>query len=468
MVEALKYLSYMQLAKSSLVAKRFSNLIRTHRHSLALLDVERIYMDLNLDRGHSLIPNAAIKIFNNELSPEAYTEWVVHNNYSKQIIHGGRVAKMQSRQYGHHFYEMRADYRDSNQSPNGTKTTVFSARKQLNHKYWPLFQHFVRLLSDPFVYIRYLKLIPQIDVYFLNLLSGAINPYHGRLQCGQLDFQGVQLGTFWENVHKGNVQKLLGWIKNHVHCNELRFSHQPGSNYDEALLDFFMTGAHCTSATTFRNCDISNVIVAFLKQQRSICDIVREVWRHFKWASYIATLDNGTMVEALKYLNYMQLAKSSLVAKRFSNLIRTHRHSLALLDVERIYMDLNLKFRLKSKENAQILALEAKSGIQRERRSDGTCNKEKPIGKQKFTDLKSGDESQMVVSIRCYGAGRLVEVLKANFADLIVKEEKCGVRTVLLFELVNNDIGKQLQITTRTISSTMYNETEFLLEIRNL
>ncbi|KAI1690596.1 hypothetical protein DdX_22405 [Ditylenchus destructor] len=52
----------------------------------------------------------------------------------------------------------------------------------------------------------------------------------------------------------------------------------------------------------------------------------------------IAVMDNGTMVQAFKYLNYCQLAKNSLVSKRFRNLIRTHRHSLALLYVDAIGM----------------------------------------------------------------------------------------------------------------------------------
>ncbi|KAI1692740.1 hypothetical protein Ddc_23365 [Ditylenchus destructor] len=54
--------------------------------------------------------------------------------------------------------------------------------------------------------------------------------------------------------------------------------------------------------------------------------------------SNIAAMDNGTMIESFKFLNYCQLATSSLVSKRFWNLIRTHRHKLALLYVNRIYM----------------------------------------------------------------------------------------------------------------------------------
>ncbi|KAI1706330.1 hypothetical protein Ddc_15342 [Ditylenchus destructor] len=53
--------------------------------------------------------------------------------------------------------------------------------------------------------------------------------------------------------------------------------------------------------------------------------------------SMSAAMDNGTMVESFKYLNYCQLAKISLVSKRFWNLIRTNRHRLALLYVDYVY-----------------------------------------------------------------------------------------------------------------------------------
>ncbi|KAI1695228.1 hypothetical protein DdX_19699 [Ditylenchus destructor] len=54
--------------------------------------------------------------------------------------------------------------------------------------------------------------------------------------------------------------------------------------------------------------------------------------------STVAKLDNGTMVEAFKYLNYCQLAKNSLVSMRFRNVIQTHRHKLAVLYVDSIRM----------------------------------------------------------------------------------------------------------------------------------
>ncbi|KAI1697034.1 hypothetical protein DdX_18743 [Ditylenchus destructor] len=93
----------------------------------------------------------------------------------------------------------------------------------------------------------------------------------------------------------------------------------------------------------------------------------------------IAAMDNGTMVEAFKFLNYYQLAKNSLVSKRYWNLIRTHRHKLALLDVN--YIDM------------------------------------------KFLGLKNRDEYQVVESTRGYVKGReVVEALKRNCANSLQKK----------------------------------------------
>ncbi|KAI1703185.1 hypothetical protein Ddc_16656 [Ditylenchus destructor] len=331
MVEILKYLNYMQLAKSSLVSKRFSSLIRTHRHSLALLYVDYIYVR------NSGTNRSVIRMFDKKISPKAYNEWAIGNHYSKQIPSEGQVA---GKQCGGLLYVMKADYKDSNQQP----TTAFFVHAELIHENWPLFQHFVRLLTDPFIYIRLLKLTPQIDISFLNLLAKAQGPDSSRLQCDILELLSERTN------HEDNVQKLIGWIKGHVLCSVLRVCHRSDSNFDEELLDFFVTGAHCTSAIFINYYDASNAIDPFLK---------------------------------------------------------------------------------------------------------------------KFMNLKDREENQMAESIRCCRADRILKVLKPNYAEYIVKEEKDKYRTVLLFELTNNDIGKRLQITTRTMH-TMHDESDFLLEIKNL
>ncbi|KAI1702047.1 hypothetical protein DdX_15731 [Ditylenchus destructor] len=78
MVEMFKFLNYCQLAKNSLVSKKFRDLIRTHRHSLALLYVNSLIM-INFSTSPSLI------IFGQQLSPEAYNKWARRNGYSKWI-----------------------------------------------------------------------------------------------------------------------------------------------------------------------------------------------------------------------------------------------------------------------------------------------------------------------------------------------------------------------------------------------
>ncbi|KAI1695578.1 hypothetical protein DdX_19516 [Ditylenchus destructor] len=238
MVEAFKHLNYCQLAKNSLVSKRFRNVIETHRHKLALLCVDNIDMGRIYD-----VDPAVIKLFNKELSSEEYNEWVVRNNYSKQIspicqAAGDRRA-----------YELNAygDYKD----PNQKSTQVFHARvKELNHETWPLFQHFVRLITDPFIRIRYLRLIPQADV--LKLLSATIDRSNrGHLQCETLNFN-----------FEGDVQESFSCIKDHVRCATFHIAGSRSSpDHDKQLLDFFATGSHCTSEIFVTYDHISKAVI---------------------------------------------------------------------------------------------------------------------------------------------------------------------------------------------------------------
>ncbi|KAI1698026.1 hypothetical protein DdX_18149 [Ditylenchus destructor] len=101
-------------------------------------------------------------------------------------------------------------------------TTVFYARAELEDDYWPSFQHFIRLLVDPFIYIRYLVLNQKA----LSFLSGAMNPDRGRLQCEHL------------SIHFN--QKFIVWIKDHVRCDEFQIYVKCDSNFDEELLDLLV------------------------------------------------------------------------------------------------------------------------------------------------------------------------------------------------------------------------------------
>ncbi|KAI1706242.1 hypothetical protein Ddc_15386 [Ditylenchus destructor] len=251
-VEAFKFLNYSQLAKNSFVSKRFWNVIRTHRHKLARLYVERISMNKRY-YDNSFDPER-IKIFNIRLpsinGSEEYNKWVIRNNYSKQIPLEGQDAEKESTQDEHcASYELCAIATD--QKSLSTSTVLF-ARIQLSHESWPLYQHFVRLLADPFIYICDMELCYQNAV--LHLMAGAVN-LNFRLQCKKLYF----------NLN-GNSHKFITWAKDHVNCNQFYISGETNLNQYEAFLDFFLTGEHCTPSIVVSDYNLSKALVDFLQK----------------------------------------------------------------------------------------------------------------------------------------------------------------------------------------------------------
>ncbi|KAI1696922.1 hypothetical protein DdX_18795 [Ditylenchus destructor] len=310
MVEVFKYLNYCQLAKNSLVSNRFWNLIRTHRHKLALLYVDYISMNS--------IPIApvAIKVFDKELFDEEYNEWIIRNNYSKQIPLDDEVAENTKDISNGYRLNAYAHFKDPNNRGWNHVTSVFFAQVELNHDSWPAFQHFVRLLTDPFIYLDRVHLSYQIDV--LNLLSGTFNT-NRRLQCKQLYFD-----------LNGNSQKSISWTKNHVRCNQFHNYGDTELDQDKALLDFFVTGGYCTPSIEVKYRDLSKASVDFV---------------------------------------------------------------------------------------------------------------------QKFMNLKTSDESQFVESIEGIFKAQILELLNRDYAEFFVKEERNDRSNTHIFEFVNDNIGKKLQLT---------------------
>ncbi|KAI1708040.1 hypothetical protein Ddc_14510 [Ditylenchus destructor] len=233
MVEVLKFLNYCQLAKSSQISKGFRDIIQTHRHKLALLYVKNICMR----RRFNLEP-ATIKIFNKELSSKEYCAWVVCNNYPTHIPPRGQVYMEESIPYYDKchlkVYELRADA-DYKDPEDIFCAQIIFARKEVNNETWPLFQHFIRLLTDPFIYICSMELVSQNDVF--NLLVATIDRNNrGRLQCEKFKF------TF-----ESSYLKFFTWIKNHVRCDSFRIDASRSPNCYKQLLDLFSTGSQCTS-----------------------------------------------------------------------------------------------------------------------------------------------------------------------------------------------------------------------------
>ncbi|KAI1693439.1 hypothetical protein DdX_20654 [Ditylenchus destructor] len=221
MVEAFKFLNYCQLAKNSLVSRRYLNLIRTHRHKFALLDVDYISM---YRRNVTKKDPAVIKMFNKEIPSEKYNEMIVRNGYSKQIPLEGRIAGKESAENVHDIFVFRADVHQYPNNRHGAAMAVFYADVELKDDNWPLFQHFFRLLMDPFIYVRSLKLSSQKGV--LTLLAGAMTPNRERLHCKHLSIR-----------FNGDTQKSIVWITDHVRCDVFEIYRNNDSNCDEEFLD---------------------------------------------------------------------------------------------------------------------------------------------------------------------------------------------------------------------------------------
>ncbi|KAI1715855.1 hypothetical protein Ddc_10772 [Ditylenchus destructor] len=262
MVKVFKYLDYCDLAKSSRVSKRFRDIIRANRKSLARLYVDRIQVTFEPGR-HSTF---AVQTFNQKLSYHAYNEWVLRNQCSNQSQFDVQVAENQNVKYGVEtnyllVYSLIAEvnYKYPN---NGDTTTVFDARVPLvlSHKNLLLNLHFIRLIADPNIYINHLQLCLQNDV--LSLLSQAIgNQNRNRLRCEKLTV-----------ILNGNTQNIINWVNNHVCCNELNIGRdystpdKPWKYYDKLILDLCLNGAHITSALNFSSYDFSNVVVNFVQK----------------------------------------------------------------------------------------------------------------------------------------------------------------------------------------------------------
>ncbi|KAI1699928.1 hypothetical protein DdX_17021 [Ditylenchus destructor] len=272
MVEALKYLNYCQLAKKSLVSKRFRDLIQTHRHSLALLYVDTIGMSPAVNQCQCFIFDKYFDFYS-----EAYNEWVILNGYSKQAPLQDQVANTQSSQNIPNGYQLYAyaHYKDPSRREWYDNSTVFDVGAELKDDYWPAFQHFVRLITDPFIYIDSMELTEQClrPINVLDLLTRAINKDHNRLHCNRLEF-----------CLMGNSHQHITWAKDHLRCNQFSMADSIiyGETYlsEKAFLDFAMTAGQCTSSIIV-DCDVTVCVIS-----KAMIDFVQKFLELENWDDY--------------------------------------------------------------------------------------------------------------------------------------------------------------------------------------
>ncbi|KAI1698170.1 serpentine type 7TM GPCR chemoreceptor str domain-containing protein [Ditylenchus destructor] len=84
---------------------------------------------------------------------------------------------------------------------------------------------------------------------------------------------------------------------------------------------------------------------------------------------------------------------------------------------------------------------------------------------QKFMDLKDSDGSQLVEAIEGNTKSQDIELLKRDYAKFCAKEERNDRSNTHIFEFVNDNIGKKLQLTAKTYESLM---PDFSIKVNNL
>ncbi|KAI1717355.1 hypothetical protein DdX_07098 [Ditylenchus destructor] len=243
MVHVFKYLNYCQLAKSNLVSKRFRDVISANRDRLARLLVDNISMM----SCYGDTPTE-IMLYNEDLSPEEYNDATTKDHIFRRNI-----------------------YRPYNEK------SAFSAVAKLSDEKWPLFEHFIRILTDPFIIIKRIELTSQNDV--LNALAKAVTT-ENRLQTNVLIFNT-----------DSSIQKFMNWINDYVCCDtfvidadqRFHFSEcydEDGNyhsidnsdiyrNYNKEFLelfDFCVTGARCASVFTINYYDFSRVVASLIQK----------------------------------------------------------------------------------------------------------------------------------------------------------------------------------------------------------
>ncbi|KAI1706611.1 hypothetical protein Ddc_15192 [Ditylenchus destructor] len=242
--QTFKFLGYFQLAKSSLVSRRFSRVIQSNRSRLAKLRVKKLLMDRRIR-----IHQNFITVCDVEFNPNEYREWAYPYGYTKGYRFDSPVVAVtaaydsrspERREQHHSFIRLQAlAYEDSN-----TLVTVFSAvtSTKLSYDNWPLYQHFIRLLNDPFAYFERLTLIS-----FQNFAWNAlVENYGSRNRSVTCKYAKILL--------EDDSKDFLVWIKQNVVSEDLSLRRYETSTYDQDdTVSFLSTGQKCASSVVLRD-----------------------------------------------------------------------------------------------------------------------------------------------------------------------------------------------------------------------
>ncbi|KAI1710942.1 hypothetical protein Ddc_13140 [Ditylenchus destructor] len=214
LLETFKFLRYSQVAKSSLVSKKFRDFICIHRQSLARLRVRRMHMQTS-----KYSERDDVELFNTPLNRDDYDTWVSRYGYSKRDPFLDQDTGNPKARYHIRYSLLAWTFPSSFQEeepPNiygnnifSPRISVFFATPELNQDNWPLFQHFFNLLNDPFIFIEELELTPPENQVWKLLIDSTPQI---QKSAGIKRIQRYRVSLFPE----GNNQECLRWLKTGV------------------------------------------------------------------------------------------------------------------------------------------------------------------------------------------------------------------------------------------------------------
>ncbi|KAI1715338.1 hypothetical protein Ddc_10994 [Ditylenchus destructor] len=273
MIDSLRFLNYCDLAKTSLISKKLSEFIQTHRSSLTLLRVKEMIMEYHekqVPDGYSRTSYSTTMLFGVKKFDLDHDDWIESNGYSatfefkpKEVDLENLFQKQPPKPTNCISLHASARYHESGsciKEDSAPLTVVFSTfvKPKFNRldcrRHWPMLQHFVRLLSDPFVYFESIHLVSLKNELWKPLVKNL------KLTLNRTLCNGAEIRL------ENNAGEFLDWMKNYLRCSQLSLR-STGSPNDE-LATFLLSGSKCTShamiSGTYNRALEHNLVARFL------------------------------------------------------------------------------------------------------------------------------------------------------------------------------------------------------------